>query len=329
MRKEHLELLVCPRTGRPLTLEKKVLAQGRIKEGLLAEPASGLSYPIQGFIPRFVPARNYADNFGLEWNLHQRTQYDSTSGLTISRDRFQRITRWGWDLAGQRILEVGSGSGRFTAQALKTGALVASFDFSRAVEANYLSNGGHPNLLLVQADVYHLPFRQGFFDRAFSFGVWQHTPAPGLAFGSVAGHLRPGGRIASDVYKKGLLQTLLATKYFLRPFTRGLAPTNLYQGVRAYVDFMWPLVRVLRRWGRLGKALNWQLMVADHSGLFNGADESVLKDWAYLDTFDMLSPRYDHPQTLARFRRWHQEAGLTGIELQDGFNVIEGRAVKA
>ena len=64
-----------------------------------------------------VPVENYAASFGHEWNTHDRTQYDETSGFNASSERFRNETRWGDDLAGQVMLEVGSGSGRFTREA--------------------------------------------------------------------------------------------------------------------------------------------------------------------------------------------------------------------
>ena len=56
MRLDHLNYLVCPKTGRPLELnERYVLEKGRVKQGELLEPDSGSRYPIVNFIPRFVP----------------------------------------------------------------------------------------------------------------------------------------------------------------------------------------------------------------------------------------------------------------------------------
>ena len=84
-----------------------------------------------------------------------------------------------------------------------TGGTVVSFDYSGAVAANYRSNGSHENLL-VQASVYEMPFRLNYLDKAFCFGVLQHTPNPREAFISIVQQLRPGGRIAADVYAKNL-----------------------------------------------------------------------------------------------------------------------------
>src|SRR6185437_11529200 len=122
-------------------------------------------------VPRFVPRENYASGFGLEWTKHARTQYDSYSGIRASELRFFGQTGWPRDLTGELILEVGSGSGRFTEQAVSTGATVVSLDYSYAVEANFASNGARSNLLIVQADIFAMPFRPNTFDRVFCFGV--------------------------------------------------------------------------------------------------------------------------------------------------------------
>ena len=55
-------------------------------------------------------------------------------------------------------------------------------------------------------------------------------------------------------------------------------------------------------------------MVADYSRL--GLKDPILKEWAYLDTFDMLAPHYDLHIRAETFRRWAQDAGLDGIETE-------------
>lgn len=329
MRLDHLDHLVCPKTGRALRLGSCVLEKGRVVQGELLEPDSGSRYPIVNSIPRFAPQENYASSFGLEWNIHSRTQYDETSGFSLSEGRFKEETGWGSDLRGENILEVGSGSGRFTRHALETGALVFSCDYSSAVEANYRSNGMHENLLLVQASVYEMPFKRGFFDKAFCFGVLQHTPDPQKSFCSILEHLKPGGKMVSDIYVKNLGRWLLQPKYWVRPLTRGMAPENLYGAVKKYVDLMWPLARIVRKIPFIGPTLNWKLLIADYSRQLPDADDSTLREWAYLDTFDMLSPAYDRPATLKTFKRWHEESGLIDVEVRYGFNGLEGRGTKA
>ena len=296
--------------------DRPVREGSRVKEGVLIEPQSGASYVIKDFIPRFVAHEDYAANFGLEWTIHSRTQYDEHSGFPVSQERFERDTRWGQDLRGEVILEVGSGSGRFTSSALKTGATIVSIDYSRAVEANYRSNGSHENLLLVQASVYEMPFRRNYFTKAFCLGVLQHTPDPREAFMSIVRHVKPGGSIAADVYTKSLRMWLLNTKYWVRPLIDRSDPRALYDKVKRYVDLMWPLVRLVRNIPGLGVRLPSRLLILDYSRLIPKADDTTLKEWALLDTFDMLSPTYDKPQTPKAFRRWFEEAGLTEIDVR-------------
>jgi hypothetical protein len=54
----------------------------------------------------------------------------------------------------------------------------------------------------------------------------------------------------------------------------------------------------------------------------------ILKEWAYLDTFDMLSPRYDYPQSLKTVKSWFHDAKLSDIDIHYGYNGIEGRGTK-
>ncbi len=173
-----------------------------------------------------------------------------------------------------------------------------------------------------------MPFAKASFDRAYCFGMLQHTPDPEASFMAITAMLKPGGWIASDIYLKTIGSYYLNTRYWVRPLTRRIEPPRLERIVRGYIDFMWPLARILRHIPRLGEFLNWRLLIADYSPLLKGAPDATLKEWAYLDTFDMLSPRFDQPQTVATFRHWHEKAGYVDIDVHRGYNGIEGRARK-
>jgi uncharacterized protein YbaR (Trm112 family)/ubiquinone/menaquinone biosynthesis C-methylase UbiE len=313
MRLEHLELLACPAChGRLICLRSDGdAASGTLSEARLGCSACGQEYPVVAGVPRFVPRENYASGFGLEWTKHARTQYDSYSGIPASEQRFFGQTGWPRDMKGELILEIGSGSGRFTEQAARTGATVVSFDYSYAVDANFASNGSRDNVLIVQAAVFAMPLRPQSFDRAFCFGMLQHTPSPTRAFAALPGILKAGGSLCADIYKVSFWRTVAQTKYWVRPFTRRMNPDLLYARVRRWVDFMWPLAGVIRRLPK-GYAINWRLLVADYS--FLGLQGQMLKEWSYLDTFDMLAPRYDRPATKDTFCQWAENAGLTDID---------------
>ena len=150
-------------------------------------------------IPRFVAGDQYAESFGFQWNAHRQTQLDSRTGLSISRDRLFAVSGWSTDLTGQRVLEAGSGAGRFTEVLLTTGAEVFSTDLSSAIEANLANNGPHPRLHLFQADILNLPVRQDLFDRVICLGVLQHA-------GSGSDVPRAVGASGRRLARRGLLR---------------------------------------------------------------------------------------------------------------------------
>jgi SAM-dependent methyltransferase len=108
---------------------------------------SGCRVPVIGGVPRFVNSTNYAANFGLQWNQFRKTQLDSYTQTTISKDRLTRAIGGSLEiLSGRSVLEVGCGAGRFTEVMLAAGARVFACDLSTAVEANYANCGEHPKL---------------------------------------------------------------------------------------------------------------------------------------------------------------------------------------
>lgn len=324
VQEKHLALLCCPVCRQDLSIAEATRRKnGRLERGTLACAGCERTFPVVRYVPRFVSAENYADNFGLEWSRHARTQYDSESGVRFSERRFFEETGWPRRMEGDLVLEAGSGSGRFTEQALRTGATVVSFDLSCAVDANYSANGGSSNVLLMQADIFQIPCRPATFDRIYCFGVLQHTPDPRMAFRSLPPLLKPGGMIVADVYKKTFVKHVLGTKYWVRPFTRNMPPDKLYKNIQRYVDFMWPVASVLRHVPKVGTPLNWRLLIGDYTN--EGVPAAKLKEWAYLDTFDMLSPKYDYPQTLQAFRSWFEESQLVEIDVRYGYNGVQGR----
>ena len=296
----------------------------RIETGALQCSTCGRTYEIVRYIPRFVPMKNYASTFGLQWSKHARTQYDSYTGSSVSGRRFFEETKWPRRMHGQVVLEAGSGSGRFTEIAASTGATIASMDYSHAVDANYASNGEKDNVLIVQGDIYRMPFRPNSFDGIFCFGVLQHTPRVEEAFRNLTKYLVRGGSLVIDVYRRPTgKERLLNTKYMVRPVTKRLPSEMLYSFCNAYVNLMWPLTSLIHRLPR-GSAINWKLLIPDYRGEYP-LPEGILKEWATLDMFDMLSPAHDNPQTLDAVKRWFSDAGMPEADVHLGYNGIMGR----
>ena len=273
-----------------------------------------------------MPNENYVVNFGYQWAKHAKTQYDSHTGLGLAEKRFFGETHWPKNLSGDIMLEAGSGSGTYTEQAASTKATVITFDYSNAVEANYASNGLKENVVIAQASIYEMPFREGYFDKVFCFGVLQHTPDVRKAFLSLPPMLKEGGDLVVDVYRR----TKFHTKYVIRGFTtrifRTMAPSKAYELTKRWVDLMWPLSQRISKMPKYGPKINWMLMVPDYSK--QGLQGDLMKEWAYLDVYDMLAPSYDSPQTIKTLSDWFQEAKLSDVNVKYGYNGIEGRGRK-
>ncbi len=271
-------------------------------------------YPIINGIPRFVPRENYADSFGFQWNKFRRTQLDSHTGVPVSRKRFFDSTEWSpEEMKGKLVLEVGCGAGRFTEVALSTGATVVSIDYSLAVDSCWQNHRANRNLNVIQGDIYGLPFKPGSFDYVFCLGVLQHTPDIKKAFMALPKQLNATGRLSVDLYRKRL-RALFFAKYWLRPFTKHMNHQRLLRLVEKWVPRLWPVSLAVGRVPVLGRKLRHLVPVANYEGI-HPLSRSQLLEWAVLDTFDMLSPEHDHPQSAKTLRAWFEQAGLEQIKV--------------
>lgn len=158
-------------------------------------------------IPRFAPHQNYTIAFGRQWKKYSKVQLDSFNQTTISKERVEvALDRPLTSLKGLKVLEAGSGGGRFTEILLKLGAIVYSFDLSEAVEANLENNSGNNNLTIFQADIEKIPFADEYFDIAICLGVMQHTKNSFLSLKELKRVTKKNGTISFDHYQKHLGQ---------------------------------------------------------------------------------------------------------------------------
>lgn len=325
MKNELLGLLRCPKTGQRLVLEMGGEAAQDIESGWLTSEDSQHRYPIINNIPRFVPASNYADNFGMQWNRFSRTQLDSYSGHSISADRFWKAT--GWDpseLRGQWVLDAGCGAGRFAEVALNAGARVVALDYSNAVDACYANLKHHPNLHVVQGDIYALPFAPELFPFVYSLGVLQHTPDVAKAFAALPRMVREGGRLCVDYYRK-TWKSIMLPKYWLRPVTKRLPKVALLSFLQKAVPILLPVSRMLAGVPAVGRVLRRVVPVVNYYGVLPLTYRQQI-EWSLLDTFDGLAPQYDNPQTAATAEEWMVTARMKEIEvLMVGHLVVRGK----
>ena len=323
MKKTDAKLHCCP-TCRAADLELTVTDESptnHIVEGSFRCAGCQSVFQIRHGLPRFVPASNYAESFGFQWNLHAQTQLDSHSGLPISHDRLWTAVGGRANLSGQQVLEAGSGAGRFTEVLVASGANVVSFDYSIAVDANAKNQKEKlpKNLRLFQGDIFNIPLHQASFDKVICLGVIQHTPDPERAFRSLAKYVRPGGQLVIDVYA-GNAVARLNWKYLLRPILRRMKKETLYRFIELITPPLVPVARFLRRIaGRFGARL---VPIVEYSHL--GLAPELNVQWAILDTFDMYSPAHDHPQTIKSVTRWFSQEGYVDVDVRRGLNGIVG-----
>lgn len=316
---EYYRCIVC---RGPLEMKVRLGSSGNceVVDGILECLPCSRQLPIINGIPRFVPMENYANSFGYQWKTHPKIQLDSFTGLPVSRQRLFSTSKWPQSLQGQRVLEAGSGAGRFTEILLHTGADVFSFDYSNAVEVNKSNNGERPNLHLFQGDIFNIPLAERAFDKVICLGVLQHTPDPERAFMNLAKYVKLGGELVVDIYRADML-AYIHWKYMLRPLTKRITKEKLHSIISIVAPRLVPLTAALRKIaGRAGARL---VPIVEYSHL--KLPPAINREWAILDTFDMYSPEHDHPQRIATVRRWFHTAGFLDPEVRCGPNGIVGR----
>ena len=108
-----------------------------------------------------------------------------------------------WDTRfapGSLVLEAGCGVGAQTVPLAKNSpqAMIVALDISRtsAREAwARAEEAGLDNVRLLQADIFHLPFRKEAFDHLFICFVLEHLPRPVEALRMLMPFIKPGGSI--------------------------------------------------------------------------------------------------------------------------------------
>lgn len=326
MQLKLVELLACPKCRGRLSCEvEETGAGGEVERGGLTCAGCGKAFPIEDGIPRFVERDNYASSFGYQWNRFKLEQIDSANGTGLSEKRFHSETEWTPEsLRGKWVLDAGCGAGRFLDVAAKSGAEVVGVDISSAIDAAKANLAHHNNVHFVQASILELPFRPEAFDAVYCIGVIQHTPDPQGVLHSLPKVLKHGGRIAVTIYERKAW-TLLNTKYLLRPLTKRLGKETLLRGIKGAMPVLFPLTNAMFRLPLVGRFFMFTIPIANYVHE-NRLSRRQRYDWAVLDTFDMLSPQYDQPQTQGDVEKIFGEEGIVELKrLSNGSLNIVGR----
>ena len=211
--------------------------------------------------PRRTAYNNIADDFDGLVNA-----YDTSVRLAV-------VDRLVGGLSAQRVLDVGCGSGRFSALARGHWPNVTSLDIAPRLVAQATRRAGSRGVV---GDACRLPFASSAFDLVISSECLEHTPNPGLAAAELCRVLAPGGHLCLTVPNRVWHPlVLVANASGIRPF-HGFENWPSWDDVRLWVEdqglrvleqhgfhafpFQWrgahPLLRALdrhaghRAWGR-------------------------------------------------------------------------------
>jgi trans-aconitate methyltransferase len=108
--------------------------------------------------------------------------------------------------AGERILDIGCGTGQLTAEIARSGAQVVGLDNS--LEMLDEARRNFPDIVFEQADAASFRFAQPF-DAVFSNAALHWVKDHAAAAASIAGALRPGGRFVAECGGKGCIASVM------------------------------------------------------------------------------------------------------------------------
>lgn len=343
MRQLLYQLLRCPKCQGKLDATPFTQSSDgtEVIEGLLA-CRCGARYPIVDTIPRMLPnafaffpdfVHRYRDRLGT--GLHVETERRPAQRFDVLVSKTQESFGYQWTTFSEMVcdfrdnfwnylypatpdsfrgklgLDAGCGFGRHIYHAASCGAEMVGVDLSRAIDATYQNTKQFPNVHLVQADIYALPFAPDTFDFVYSVGVLHHLPDPARGVRALAGLLKPNGSLSLWLYSS----TRRVSNFFLeivRILTTRL-PHSLVNGLSflgAVVDRFGLILpyTVMKRVPLIGQAV--EKLTPPRIKLYSHYPFQVL----HADWFDRLA---------APIRYYYSEPEVRGILEQAGIVEIK------
>lgn len=317
---------VCP-------IDRQALQDGAACDALTC-PA-GHAFPVREGIPRLLlDAETFVDAFGAQWRQYRRTQLDSYTGTTYSRDRLRRcfgepLWRRLHESAPLDILEAGCGAGRFTEVLLATPtARVTSTDLSAAVEPNQANCPQSPRHRIAQCDINRLPFVPGQFDIVMCLGVIQHTRDPERTMADLFAQVKPGGWLVIDHYRHALSTYTKVTAALIRPILKRLPPEKGIAATKALTRWFFPLHRAVRNHKPLQMLLSRVSPILTYFHALPALSDELQYEWAELDTHDSLTDWYKRLRSRRAIGHTLAALGAEALWVERGGNGIEARGRK-
>lgn len=216
MYEDDLALLRCPKSGQMLALADitERATDGEIIEGTLA--ADGNTYRIANGIPRFADDVSYNPTWDYKWRVldagaaYNYRIIDKNDRAYSIHDIFDRNNHDGHGFRAATdglALDIGCGIGQYSVKlALEYGpSKVVAVDLTTGVDLfRKILIERYPQLkrkiLIVQANVFSLPFANETFDLVMSLGVLMHTGQTLKALDNACKLVKPNGEINVWIY---------------------------------------------------------------------------------------------------------------------------------
>lgn len=255
-----------------------------IRQNYLIDESGG-HIPVVGQVARFVETDVYARSFSFQWQRFNSTQLDSLQNSTLTQqDLVSKLQLKPEDFRGKLVLDVGVGVGRHAEYFCRAGAFVVAVDLSESVTEAAINLQRHPNAVVLQADLFALPFELHSFDLVYSVGVLHHTPSWRGALDAIAKFVRsPGGAISVWIYGPAFRR-----REEWIPYTSEIEP-------ELFLDICRFLARAhRRRRGRISTSPDLARVIEVHMP-FSVHHENLER--SVLALFDGYSPKYHATST--------------------------------
>lgn len=257
--RKNLHIFVDSHSQKSLDLRIDKERNGHVISGEFYQ--GEIRYPIIGGIPRFIDKSFYtqstqtsegltSESFGYKWREKRSKRLGARSDdVRFLREQFLAVL--GCQSLGE--LKTLLKNANYT---LNAGCGVAwseylfnygqktmrhCIDLSLAVETAYLQTQKLENVIVSQASLFNLPYRDETFDIVYSIGVLHHTSDPPKAFFSLVKKVKPGGLIGIYIYNK-------------KPFLRELADHKVRK-ITVNMSYQ-ECMKFSRQMTNLGKALS-------------------------------------------------------------------------
>ena len=136
-----------------------------------------------------------------EWDA---SRYDSAHSFVWERGR--GVVELLAPAQGERILDLGCGTGHLTSQIAESGAEIVGIDSSEDMVR--VASENYPHIRFEVADARSLPF-EGEFEAVFSNAVLHWVRPPEAVVDSVRRALRPGGRFVAEFGGENNIRTIM------------------------------------------------------------------------------------------------------------------------